>query len=57
MADISQNEFEKSNGLSISDRINQCVLSTTFKLVNGIGPNYLITPKYFMYFSGLLEAI
>ena len=41
MAHISQNEFEKLNWLPISDRINQCVLSTTFKFANDIGPNYL----------------
>ena len=41
MAHISQNEFEKLNWLPISDRINQCILSTTFKFVNNIGPNYL----------------
>ena len=41
MAHISQNEFEKLNWLPTSDRINQCVLSTTFKFVNDIGPNYL----------------
>ena len=39
MAHISQNEFEKLNWLPISDR--KCVLSTTFKFVNDIGPNYL----------------
>ena len=33
--------FEKLNWLSISDRINQCVLPTTFKFVNDIGPHYL----------------
>ena len=32
MAHISQNEFEKLNWLPISDRIDQCILST---------PNYL----------------
>ena len=41
MAHISQNEFEKLIWLPISNRINQCVLSTTFKFVNDIGPNYL----------------
>ena len=41
MAHLSQNEFEKLNWLPISDRINQCVLSATFKFINGIGPNYL----------------
>ena len=41
MADISQNEFKKWNWLPISDTINQCILSTTFKFVNDIGPNYL----------------
>ena len=41
MAHISQNEFEKLNWLPISERINQCILSTTFKFVNDIGPNYL----------------
>ena len=38
MAHISQNEFKKLNWLPIIDRINQCILSTTFKFVNGIGP-------------------
>ena len=38
---ISQNEFEKLNWLPITDRINQCILSTTFKFVNDMGPNYL----------------
>ena len=41
MAHISQNEFEKLNWLSISDRINQYILLTTFKFVNDIGPNYM----------------
>ena len=41
MAHISQNEFEKLNWLPISDRINQCIVSTTFKFVNDMGPNYL----------------
>ena len=41
MAHISQNEFEKLNWLPISERINQCILSTTFKFVSDIGPNYL----------------
>ena len=41
MTHISQNEFEKLNWLPISYRINQCVLSTTFKFVNDVGPNYL----------------
>ena len=41
MAHISQNELEKLNWLSVSDRINQCILSTTFKFVNDTGPNYL----------------
>ena len=41
MAHISQNEFEKLNWFPISDKINQCVLSATFKFINGIGPNYL----------------
>ena len=41
MAHISQNEFEKLNWLSISDRINQYIILTTFKFVNDIGPNYL----------------
>ena len=40
MAHISQTEFEKFNLLPISNRINQCILSTTFKFVNGMGPNY-----------------
>ena len=34
-------KFEKLNQLPISDRINQCVLWTTFKFANDIGPNYL----------------
>ena len=41
MAHISQNAFEKLIWLPISNRINQCVLSTTFKFVNDICPNYL----------------
>ena len=41
MAHISQNEFEKLNWLPISDRINQCIFSTTFKFVNYMSPNYL----------------
>ena len=41
VAHISQNEFEKLNWLPISDRINQCILSTTFKFFNDMGPNYL----------------
>ena len=41
MAHISQNVFEKLNWLPTSDRINQCILSTTFKFFNDIGPNYL----------------
>ena len=41
MADLSQNEFEKLNWLPITDRINQCILSTTFKFVNDMDPNYL----------------
>ena len=41
MAHISQNEFEKLNWLPISDRINQCILSNTFKFANDIAPNYL----------------
>ena len=41
MAHISQNEFEKLNWLPISDRINQCILSTTLKSVIDIRPNYL----------------
>ena len=52
MAHISQNEFEKLNWLPISDRINQCILSTTFKFVNDMGPNYLNEV-----FNGLLKAI
>ena len=39
-AHICQNEFEKLNWLPISDRINQCVLLTTFKFFKHIGPNY-----------------
>ena len=31
----------KLNWLPISDRINQCILSSTFKFDNDIGPNYL----------------
>ena len=41
MAHISQNEFEKLNWLPISDRINRCILSTTFKFVNDMGLNNL----------------
>ena len=41
MAHISQNQFEKLNWLPISDRIDQCVLSATFKFVIGVDPNYL----------------
>ena len=41
MAHISQNEFEKSNWLPISDRIRQSALSTTVKFVNDIGSNYI----------------
>ena len=41
MAYISQNEFKKLNWLLISDRIEQCILSTTFKFVIDIGSNYL----------------
>ena len=41
MSHISQNEFEKLIWLPISDRINQRVISTTFKFVNDIGPNFL----------------
>ena len=52
LAHISQNEFEKLNLLPTSDRINQCILSTTFKSVNDIGPNYLNKC-----FNGLLKAI
>ena len=51
MAHISENEFEKLNWLPIRDRINQCILSTTFKFVNDMGPNYLKC------FNGLLKAI
>ena len=40
MAHISQNEFEKLNWLPISDGISQCILLTTFKFVNDLGPNY-----------------
>ena len=40
MAHMSQNDFEKLKWLPISDRINQCLLSTTLKFVNNIGPNY-----------------
>ena len=41
MAHISHNEFEKLNWLPIIDRINQCILSTTFKFVSDMGPNYM----------------
>ena len=41
MAHISQNEFEKLNWLPISDKTNQCVLSTTFKFFNEISPSHL----------------
>ena len=51
MAHISQNKFEKLNWFPISDRINQCILLTTFKFVNDIGPNYLKC------FNELLKAI
>ena len=40
-AHMSQNDFKKLKWLPISERINQCVLSTTLKFVNDIGPNYL----------------
>ena len=33
--------MEKLNWLPISNRINQRILSTTFKFVNDMGPNYL----------------
>ena len=49
MAHISQNEFEKLNWLPTSNRINQCILSTTVKFVNDMGPNYLC-------FNELLKA-
>ena len=41
MVHILQNEFKKQNWLPISDRINQCVFSITFKFVNDISPTYL----------------
>ena len=41
IAHISQNEFKKLNWVPVSYTINQCVLLTTFKFVNDIGPNYL----------------
>ena len=41
MTHIPQNEFKKLNWLPVSDRINQCILLTTFKFVNDISPNYL----------------
>ena len=41
MAHISQNKLEKLNRLPISDSINRCILSTTLKFVNDMGPNYL----------------
>ena len=41
MAHISENVFKKLNCLPISDRIKLCVLSTTVKFVNDVGPNYL----------------
>ena len=41
MAHISQNEIKKLNWLPISDKINQCILSATFKFVSDISPNYL----------------
>ena len=41
MAHISQNEFEKLNWLPIRDRNNQCILSTSLKFINDIGPDYL----------------
>ena len=41
MAHISQNQFQKLNWLPISDRIDQYVLSSAFKFVTDVGPNYL----------------
>ena len=41
MAHILQNEFEKLNWHPISDKINQCIFSATFKFVSGIGRNYM----------------
>ena len=41
MAHISLNDFKKLKWLLISNRINQCILLTTFKFVNNIGLNYL----------------
>ena len=41
MAHISQNQFQKLNWLQISDRIDQYVLSSAFKFVTDVGPNYL----------------
>lgn len=40
MAHILQNEFEKLNWVSISNRTNQHVLSTIIKFVIDVGPNY-----------------
>ena len=41
MAHISHNELQNLNGLPLSEKINQYVLTTTFKFVNDIAPNYL----------------
>ena len=52
MAHISQNEFEKLNWLPISNRINQCILSTTYKFVKDM--DQITGMKCF---NGLLQAI
>ena len=39
MAHVEQNEFKILNWLPISHRTDQSVLLTTFKFVNGMGPN------------------
>ena len=40
-SNILQNELEELNWLPMSDRINQYVLSITFKFATDIGPNHL----------------
>ena len=41
MAHISHNELQNLNGLPLSEKINQYVLTTTFKFVNDLSPSYL----------------
>ena len=41
MVHISENEFKLLDWLPISNRINQCILSTIFEFVNDMGSNYL----------------